>query len=245
MASTPPTHEGDLWHPTPCQTFSEAKQWDVLESLEHGTAACTLLSQSKSQHKQGLHWFVCSTFVSLASLSKCSGFMAPTPPFCLPWATPLFCPLTAEHFLGVSRLAGAVAEEAVFLGLLLTGLVSAGVRGWRFVLRGLSLTGRSLQGFLRGVKVTGDCEPSAAAIFLLVGVKTSFKKSGIITYHNSIAFRCNKSVFCWRSSDTMIENLTVYSFISASFLSFLGSVREVRNSFAKISTWDPGGHGDN
>lgn len=147
-----------------------------MRCIEHGTSVCKLLSQSKSQHKQGLHWFVCSTFVSLASLSKCSGLTAPTLPFCFPWATPLFCPLTAEHFLGVSRLAGAVADEAVFRGLLLAGLVSAGVRGRRLVLRGLSLTGRSVQGFLRGVKLTGDCEPSAAVIFLLVGVKTSFKK---------------------------------------------------------------------
>lgn len=179
MATTPPTleDEGDLWPPLPSrQTFCEAKLCDVLESLENKTLAFKFLSHGKSQHTQGLHGLVFSTFVSLAYLSSCSGFTAQTPPFCFTWATPLFCSLTAELFLGVSRLAGAVAGEAVFRGLLLTGLVSARVRGRRLVLRGLSLTGRSVRGFLREVRVTGDCDSSAAVIFLLVGVKTSFKK---------------------------------------------------------------------
>lgn len=132
-----------------------------------------LLSHAKSQQTQGFHRLVCSTFVLLAFLPTCSRFTAPTPPPCFTWATPSFCLLTAELFLGVSRLAGAEGGWPVFRGLLLTGLVSAGVRGRRLVLRGLSLAGRSVRGFLRGIRVTGDCDSSAVVNFLLVGVKTS------------------------------------------------------------------------
>lgn len=136
--------------------------------------ACKLLSCAKSQHKQGLHRFVCSTFVLLVHLSTCSCFTAPTTPFCFTWATPLFCPLTVVVLLVVSR-------PPIFRGLLLAGSASAGVRGRRLVLRGLSLTGGSVRGFLRGVRLTGDCGSSVTVIFLLVDVKTSFKK---VTLHN-------------------------------------------------------------
>lgn len=136
----------------------------------------------RHMQKQGFHRLVCSTFVLLAFLPMCSCFTAPTPPPIFTWATPSFCLLTAELFLGVSRPAGAEGGWPVFRGLLLTGLVSAGVRGRRPVLRGLSLAGRSVRGFLRGIRVTGDCDSSAAVNFLLVGVKTSWKNE--VTSYN-------------------------------------------------------------
>lgn len=113
-----------------------------------------------------------STFVLLIFRPMCSCFTGPTPPSCS-WAPPSFCLLTAELFLGVSCLAGAEGGWPGVRGLLLTGLVSAGVRGRRLVLRGLPLTGTSVRGFLRGIRVTGDCDSSASVNFLLVGVKTS------------------------------------------------------------------------
>lgn len=173
MASTFSTlqNEGKLWLPKP---------WEVLESFGLRTSVCKLRSCAKCRHKQGLHRPDWSTFVSLANLSTCSCFTAPTQPFCFTWATPLFCPLTGELF---SRVSGA----PVLRGLLLTGFVSAGVRGRRPVLRGLSLTRRSTRAFLRGVRVTGDCGSSAAVIFLLVGVKTFFKK---VTLYNQLQWRC-------------------------------------------------------